>query len=32
MEAVMSQEWAEKELAGIDLGDARLNKPIISAA
>ena len=22
----MSQEWAEKELAGIDLGDARLNK------
>jgi hypothetical protein len=22
----MSQAWAEKELAGIDLGDARLNK------
>ncbi|MDB5760955.1 MAG: Transposase for transposon Tn5 [Burkholderia sp.] len=22
----MSQEWAAQELAGIDLGDARLNK------
>jgi hypothetical protein len=26
MEAAMSQEWAAQELAGIDLGDARLNK------